>query len=82
MSDANVHPILSPHYAMDSDAPTYTPEGGLTKRELFAAMIAQGIAARGPVEGEADPSIDGRCAHAVKVADALIAALHAEVSRG
>lgn len=49
--------------------------GGLSKRELFAAMIAQGIAARGPIEGEADPSIEVRCRHAVLVADALLAAL-------
>lgn len=52
-------------------------QGGLTKRELFAAMIAQGIVSANydPDAGDA-PSDDKAIAeNAVGIADALITAL-------
>lgn len=50
----------------------------LTKREWFAGFIAQGISARGPIDGEADSSISGIVKHCVLVADALVKELEQE----
>ena len=49
---------------------------GLTKRELFAAMAMQGICAS-PFENEADDPIRSDALMAVRLADALLAALEA-----
>jgi hypothetical protein len=48
--------------------------GGLTKRELFAAMAMQGLICKTNVRGEAGEYADA----AVECADALIAALERE----
>ncbi len=58
----------------------FQPVGGLTKRELFAAMAMQGIMANptGPnhdFEFADEPWYDIESAKSVKVADALIKAL-------
>jgi hypothetical protein len=53
-------------------SPKYRREGGLTKRELFAAMVLEKTWVGGP------DAIAPSVAFAVTVADALIAALEAQ----
>jgi hypothetical protein len=59
---------------------THSEGGGLTKRELFAALIAQGIVQSAAELGEADDSADEHeraiAENSVSIADALIAALN------
>jgi hypothetical protein len=49
-----------------------------SRRWNAAVAMAQAMLTRGPVEGEADPSIQGKMRHAVLLADALLAALGGE----
>lgn len=59
-------------------APGYEPEGGLTKRELFAAMAMQGMCAGQYWGGNVDkkPELHKPIAEiAVLMADALLAEL-------
>ena len=54
--------------------------GGLTKRELFAAMAMQGLASV-PLQGESpDSAARSDARRAVAYADALLAALDAEAT--
>jgi hypothetical protein len=65
------------NYGGDFNGNIYS-EGGLTKREYFAAMAMQGYAQN--VHSQIDLEIYPR--KAVQIADALIAALNEEVKNG
>ena len=52
-----------------------TVEGGLTKRELFAAMAMQGLIAGCYGGNNVGFTVSGNCVAAVEYADALIAEL-------
>lgn len=68
-------PVFNGLVSHEADFPDYYPEGGLSKRELLAAMAMNGMMACGPILGEADPSIGGKVSHCVRLADALLAEL-------
>ena len=65
-------PILSLLQNRDGDY-SLEQEGGLTKRELFAAMAMQGYLANPNVDP--DTAVKAYAKHSVTYADALIAAL-------
>lgn len=69
----NDHVFPQPQLAPDGFMVGTVPRGGLTKRELFSAMIMQGGIAGLKASDVCDPVA---CAeHAVAMADALIEAL-------
>lgn len=65
-----------PSYKRDGHFVDAFPSGGLTKRELFAAMAMQGICADG-IPGQ-HHQYHATAQESVKYADALIAALNKE----
>lgn len=76
-------PTFTPNYMPDADFPNLEPSGGLTKRELFAAMAMQAmvssydmIAAALNVGAKTDVEAKDVIARgAISYADALIAEL-------
>ncbi|MGZ3686652.1 MAG: hypothetical protein ACXWPM_00715 [Bdellovibrionota bacterium] len=60
----------------DDYVAAWVPMGGLTKRELFAAMAMQGIVTNDHVDGVGDPERHAKLA--VHHADALLAELAKE----
>lgn len=72
-----VNPVIKKHYIGDGDYEE-SVNGGLSKREYFAAMVIQGMMASSV--GGAFREVDYQyfSQHAVKFADALIKALNAK----
>ena len=81
MTDPNdlAYPVVREYDEQRGEYFSPSTEGGLTKREYFAAMAMQGILS-GPVEllREIGNKGEGVAENAVKVADVLIEALNAE----
>jgi len=73
-ADMPINPMFNEHGCPQHHSSVLLQEGqvnGLTKRELFAAMAMQGLAAR------LDMTSEDRAIYAVECADDLLAALEA-----
>jgi hypothetical protein len=77
MSEKTVFPITNPsgHYGRGDEL---VVEGGLTKRELFAIMIVQGMFASGDIESFSNYQADKVACEAIEYSDALLKELSKE----